>query len=97
MLPVPYPERVFLRAGGIYSDKRIQIPNTQNMILSIFSSESIAICRIMIKDFRVPRQVGAVRRHSNPDYFFLYKEIRLEEQLFFFLKSNLCVFSSSVS
>lgn len=63
MLPVPYPELLFLRARGIYSNKKVKIANTQNMVLSIFSSESIAIGRIVIKDFRVPRQVGAVRRH----------------------------------
>lgn len=46
MLPIPHPELLFLRARGIYSNKKMEIPNTQNMVLSIFSSESKAICRI---------------------------------------------------
>lgn len=83
MLPIPYLELLFLRARGIYPNKRVDAPNTQNMVLNIFSSEYKAICRITkIWEFRVKwEQLEEIQILEKKSYFFLIiKIISFEEQ-----------------
>lgn len=84
MLPIPHPELLFLRARGIYS--KIEISNTQNMVLSIFSSESKAICRITkISELLVKwEQLQDIKILKKSSLFFLIiKVISFETNYFF--------------
>lgn len=94
MLLIPYPELLFLRAKGIYSYNRMEAPNIQNMVLSIFNSECKAICRIMkILEFLVKWELLEAIQILKKVFFFLSSKWSLLKTNYFLKINFLWVFS----